>query len=75
MKKNKLNKDEWIAATFINERERPEGSIIVDEIVKKTGLSASQANDRMNDLVKKGKVKKGKFVNNGKVTNYYIPIQ
>lgn len=70
-----ITTDEWIAATFTAANGKPDNAITIEDVCKKTGLSISQSLNRMNELEKKGKVKKGKFVEGGKIRNYYIPIE
>ena len=70
-----INTDEWLSAVFTHNQPKPEGSVTVDEVAEKTGLSRSRALGKLNELVKKGKAKKGTFTSNGTTKNYYIPIQ
>lgn len=76
MKKMKtMTSDEWITSTFLTAPVIPDNAITVEMVIDKTGLSRSQSIGRLNIAVKKGELHKGKFLKDGKVFNYYVPIQ
>jgi len=66
--------EEWIEAAFTSLPEKPKNAIIVEDVVKQKKLSTSQALHRLNEMVRDGKLKKGKFILDGRLTNYYLPI-
>jgi hypothetical protein len=73
---NKITIDEWISEVYKpTENTRPAGSFTVMEVVEKTGKNQRTVAGRLEMLVKTGKLKKGKFMDEGCITNYYLPIE
>jgi hypothetical protein len=68
----KTNLDEWMAGVFDIEKEKPTGSFTIEEVMKKTGLTRGSVEARLNKRIQAGELKKGKFLRNGKMANYYL---
>ena len=73
--KKTVSVDEWIDINFTSAVKMPDNAITVDMVMAKTKMSKSNAINRLNDLARSGKLKKGKFLKEGKLFNYYIPVE
>ena len=67
--------EQWIEKEFTSASELPPNAITVEMVTMKTKMSRSNTVYRLNGLVEKGKLKKGKFLLDGKLCNYYIPVE
>ena len=67
--------EQWIEKEFSSASALPPNAITVEMVVLKTKMSRSNTISRLNGLVEKGKLKKGKFIVDGKLANYYIPVE
>lgn len=75
MKKNtKITLDEWLTHSVINQNAKPENAFTVADILQKHKINRRTLSSRLDRLVQDGKLKKGKCLVDGKMLNYYIPI-
>jgi DeoR/GlpR family transcriptional regulator of sugar metabolism len=75
-KEAKITIDEWLKEAFPPlENTRPDGSFTIVELVEKTGISDRTWRSRLNSMVAKGELIKTKFLDGGKVSNYFTPIK
>lgn len=73
-KKPVITTEEWVDAMFSVNTDRPSNSFTAEDIMKKTGLTRCATVHKLNDLVDKGQLTKGKFYNNSRLFNYYVPV-
>lgn len=78
MKKKKsptITTDEWLEAMLpMYKRNPPEGSFTIAQVMEKTSLTRDAARSRLLELIRKGELKKERYIVNGRVVDYYIII-
>ena len=74
-KVKEITADEWIDAMFQNYNDAPpKGSFTLKDLMKRTGYKENTARMRLGTMVAENKLSKKKYLVNGKLTNYYLPI-
>lgn len=71
----KITLDEWLKSSVIEPNTKPENSFTIPEILAKSNINRRTLMTRLDNLIHEGKLKKGKCVIDGKIFNYYVPIE
>lgn len=71
----KITLDEWLQQSVIEPNTKPENSFTIPEILAKSNINRRTLMTRLDNLIHDGKLKKGKCVIDGKILNYYVPIE
>lgn len=70
----KITMEEWLSQ-LQDLPPRPEGSFTAKEVAKKCNMTEKRARGKLDYMVSKNKMRKGKFTDSaGKQINYYLPI-
>lgn len=73
-KVTKITVDEWMKEAF-QFQGRPANSFTISEASEMATLTKRGIAERLNGLVRSGKLRKGRFFGDGKWQNYYIPVE
>lgn len=75
-KEIEITSDEWVEAMFgVYKTEPPKGSFCLNDVMKKTGMKYDSARTKLRIKVEQGELSAEKYLINGKLTKYYLPIK
>lgn len=74
-KETVITLDEWLQNAFPQEQPKPENSFTVLELANKMNVNIRTMRGRLEQMISKGELVKGKFMDGGKLTNWYMPKQ
>jgi len=67
--------DEWMESVLMKELQlKPPNSFTIYEAMAKTGMKRETMYKRLNRMVEDGLLKKGTFIEGGKIKIYYLPV-
>jgi hypothetical protein len=72
---SKQNLAAWLEQAVGVKRDRPENSFVMSDIEKQFGVKRARAGEIVAKLLKDGKIKRGTYINNGRVKVYWEPVK